>query len=278
MGNRPVLITGCQRSGTTLLRLILNSHPDILSIDEDRFHYPSINTYLNARIDGNRFRFSAESTKQQRSESSLVCFKLPKYAPILGFLKSLPNLRILWCIREPVDVVWSMLKLQSKLDEHHTVPWAAHPGCAQAEIANAYWTLTDETRQKLSQHMHRFQKILENPPVERSRRDNIFMGALCWTIKNALLERYEQAHIGFHLVRYEELVASPMDPIRSILDYIGADWNDDVLRHHEKHEGYSIGNTNNSRPIDNRGVGAGVDNLTAEEVKQINKMCRIISP
>jgi hypothetical protein len=35
--NRPIFIVGCQRSGTTLLRLILDSHPNISCGPETRF-------------------------------------------------------------------------------------------------------------------------------------------------------------------------------------------------------------------------------------------------
>ena len=34
MNNTPIIITGCQRSGTTLLHLILDSHPEVRGMDE----------------------------------------------------------------------------------------------------------------------------------------------------------------------------------------------------------------------------------------------------
>ena len=34
MKNKPILVLGCQRSGTTLLNLILDSHPQIHGFDE----------------------------------------------------------------------------------------------------------------------------------------------------------------------------------------------------------------------------------------------------
>ena len=69
----PILITGCQRSGTTLMNLILDSHPKIWGIDEDRFDFPSIYGYLSAPI-----------------PAPFVSFKLPRYAHIMPFIEMLP--------------------------------------------------------------------------------------------------------------------------------------------------------------------------------------------
>jgi len=260
MQNTPILITGCQRSGTTLMNLVLNSHPDILCIDEDRFRYPSINTYLNAQW-----------------LPAFVCFKLPRYAPILQFIKSLPDLKIIWCIRDPIDTVWSMMNLKVDLDENDTVSWAAHPTGAQAEIVDSFWSLNETMKRQLSGHINRFHGIARKPPLERSKLENIFTGALCWTIKNALPERYKEENIGFYTVHYEKLVTSPKHTIRSVLDHIGAEWNDDVLRHHEKHAGNSIGNTRNTRAIDSRSIGQGVVNFTREEADHISSVCGAVS-
>ena len=50
MSRKPILITGCQRSGTTLMSLILDSHPEIFNIDEYKFEYFAINTYLHGNL------------------------------------------------------------------------------------------------------------------------------------------------------------------------------------------------------------------------------------
>ena len=149
MSKTPILITGCQRSGTTLLNLILDSHPEMMSIDEDKFDYRFINTYLHA-----------EWLPQY------ISFKLPRYAPILLFLKSLKDLRIIWSIRDPVDVVWSMVKLQVVLDKVNTVAWAVHPNCAEREILNSYWVFPDVVKHDLAQDMKRYEMIVNKKPVE----------------------------------------------------------------------------------------------------------------
>ena len=260
MSNIPIVVTGCQRSGTTLLQLILNSHPEILSIDESAFSYPAINTYLYAQ-----------------GLPAFVAFKLPQYAPIVAFFKGLPDVRIFWCIRDPLDSIWSMLQLQLNTDQLQTVSWAAHPSGAQAEIINSLWTLDDHQLQSLSPHMQTYNGIMSKKPLERSREECIFSGALCWTIKNSLPSAYTSEEIPFHTVRYESLVSSPRDEIERLLAYSGVVWSDEVLQHHEKHQGVSIGNTDNSRPIDTRGVGQGTENFSDKEIGVIRQVAAFVA-
>lgn len=47
MSNQPILITGCQRSGTTMLNLILDSHPKITGVDEMEFRNENLPHYLS---------------------------------------------------------------------------------------------------------------------------------------------------------------------------------------------------------------------------------------
>ena len=256
MPNTPIVITGCQRSGTTLLSLVLDSHPNIKSIDEDKFDFPKINIYLHAPW-----------------FPRFVSFKLPRYASVLSFIKMLKDLRVIWCIRDPIDAVWSMIKLQMKLDGTNTVAWAAHPAFAQVEVLTSSCVLDKTVKLDLAQDLRRLEMIANKNPKERTRQENIFTGALCWRVKNELPSLYISENINFHTVRYESLVTKPEATIKQILGYIGVSWSDNVLRHHELHDGVSIGNTSNTRPIDSSGVGSGKANFTAEEVELIKEVC-----
>ena len=252
----PILITGCQRSGTTLMNLILDSHPKIWGIDEDRFDFPSIYGYLSAPI-----------------PAPFVSFKLPRYAHIMPFIEMLPGCRVLWCIRDPLDTVASMVKLNLKVG-NITAPWAIHPSGGWIEINTSYWILNDSQKADLRPHMEEFAKLSEKYKnrvqsneglTNFDRRDCVFIGALCWRIKNELPTVYKERNIDFHVVKYGELVANPKDRIKELLDFIGIEWSDEVLMHHRLHKGMSIGNTSNTRAIDQSGVGSGKKNLSQEE-------------
>lgn len=257
MSNKPILITGCQRSGTTLTHLVLNSHPAIHSIDELAFDHADLNTYLSAP-----------------NLPGFVSFKLPRYAQMLSFIETLPDARVLWCVRNPLDVVSSMVKLGQLLSEDGPlISWAAHPYCAPREILNSYWPLEVGQKQKVSHFMKEYERIIHKDLATRSRNELIFTGALCWRIKSEIPDLYRKRSIKFHILEYEQLVASPEQTIRRILQYIGVPWDSKVLHHHEVHDGISVGATDNSRPIDTRSVGQGADTFSAKEQAIVAKIC-----
>jgi hypothetical protein len=247
------------------MNLVLNSHPKIWSLDEDVFFLPSLYVYLfNPKM------------------PPYVAFKLPEYAHMVPFIKMLPDPRVIWCIRDPLDAVWSMLALQLDVGGI-TAPWAAHTAGGWGEIMNSIWVLSDEQKSQLAGPMKEFQR-LTNKFVGLSqsnkdltglieRKECAFMAALCWRIKNELPALYKAQGVDFHVARYEEIVTSPKERIAEILAYIGVDWDDKVLMHHRLHEGVSIGNTSNRRAIDKSSVGKGKKNLTQEEQDLIKSIC-----
>jgi len=84
MSNQIILITGCQRSGTTLLHLILDSHPEVHGIDEMQFNPQRTLEYINSP-----------------GFAPCISFKLPVASHAFGFIESLPDRKILWCVRAP---------------------------------------------------------------------------------------------------------------------------------------------------------------------------------
>ena len=162
-----------------------------------------------------------------------------------------------------------------------TVPWTVHPRGGWGEIANSYWALDPKQRAEISDHMARFWALSEkfanlskSPENLRKfdRLDCVFIGALCWMIKNKLLSQYKDRNIDFHMIKYEDLVTNPKDSIAQILDYIRVDWRDEVLTHHLLHKGMSIGNTDNTRAIDQKSLGEGKRNLSQEEQDLIKEI------
>jgi len=94
MAKNSILITGSQRSGTTLLHLILDSHPEIVGIDEENFIESQLSDY-----------------PEDKNTPACVSFKLPNYVHRFDRVKTWPNLKVLFCIRDPKDVVSSMMSI-----------------------------------------------------------------------------------------------------------------------------------------------------------------------
>jgi hypothetical protein len=255
--NRPIVITGCQRSGTTLLNLVLDSHPDITGIDEmDYYNFP-----LKEYLEHPRFH-------------PCVSFKLPQSTYEAAIIKSaMPGVKVLWCIRDPRDVVLSMMRLMLKSGDEAPLPWLSHPVGAKNDIENGVRVLQKAMGGELGGHYAAYRGIAAKPPVQWSQEDLVFVGALCWRLKQELLAEFDTAGIPYLILRFESLVRDPERTIRDALTFIGLPWHGDVLRHHQLHTGESVGGTINSRPIDGANTGKWASAFDTRALSIIGTVC-----
>jgi hypothetical protein len=154
------VITGCQRSGTTLLNLMLDSHPDLNGVDEGQFEPDRLMHF-----------------RTNRSFHPVVVLKLPQFSHMLPSLVTWPAVRILWLERDPRDVVASMLKLKMKRGEPRSYSWAVYPACGPAEIESCVRVLSPQRRAELAGELSRWEKIRCVPPSNRTRPDAIALAA-----------------------------------------------------------------------------------------------------
>jgi hypothetical protein len=202
-----------------------------------------------------------------------VCLKLPRFASNLACLtRFLSELKVLWCIRDPRDVIASMVNLHVKLNDVLSVSWLVHPGGAKYEFDHCLPVLDEQTRQELSVYETQYLTIEEKPPALRSREEAVFAGAFCWRIKNELLKIYEREHVDFEVVKYEMLVKHPKEEIKKALDYLNISWHRNVLKHHRLHKGIHMGKTDYSKPIDSANVGKWRTLFSKEELELINEL------
>ena len=126
LDSSPIFIVGMPRSGTTLVEQILSSHNKVFGADEIEF-IPEImsknfgNTDLNLFFEG-VLNFDAKDLKKIGEEyckkiqnysnnSERTTDKLPKNFLSIGFIKLiLPNSKIIHCIRNPKDTIFSIFK------------------------------------------------------------------------------------------------------------------------------------------------------------------------
>ena len=255
--NRPIVITGCQRSGTTLLNLVLDSHPDVTGVDEMDFYKASLSEYLSSP----RFH-------------PCVSFKLPQSTYEAATIKSaMPGVKVLWCIRDPRDVVLSMMRLMLESAEGPPLPWLAHPVGARNDIENGVRVLRQTMGGELAAHVETYRGIAGKPAAAWSREDSVLVGALCWRLKQELLAGFDAAGIPCRVVRFEDLVGDPGRTIRGALQFIGLPWHENVLRHHLLHTGVSVGGTVNTRPIDGANTGKWADAFDARALAIIRTVC-----
>lgn len=254
MSNQPILITGCQRSGTTLLNLVLGSHPEIHAIDEMEFDPDRGAAYLSDPSLGPR-----------------VCFKQPTWASDLPAMQGIPGLKVLWVVRDPRAATASMITLQLDF-KGIASPWAAHPLGGGREIRNCLGAL-EKLPPDLQPALQAYVDDLAVPPGRWSTDQCVRAGALCWRLKNELPDLYRKVGMDFRLVVYEHLVSDPRGELGPILEYLGAPWDDAVLGHHRLRQGMAVGGTDRGRAIDTSSMERWRERLTSPQLETIRTIC-----
>lgn len=196
---RPIFIVGCPRSGTTLLRLMLDSHPAISCGPETHFvavleqvmnRWPALQRYgfdedywydkLAELVDSFQRDYAARRGKQRWAD------KTPRYALHLPFIDKLfPSCQVIHLIRDGRDVVAS-----------HRDSWG-------------------------------YKSAVGAPDKWRS----FITAARAWGA-TVPAERYSE-------LRYEDLVADPETSLRRIISFLDEPWDDVVLAHDQvEHDVY----------------------------------------
>jgi sulfotransferase family protein len=248
-------ILGCQRSGTTLLRLILESHPDVFCHDE-------LTAYSI---------LAGSAAEEPPRPVRRIGFKVPRYTeqfldPVLRddgiagdcapFYLGEP---ILFVVRNVYDTIASMRKL--KFD-----------GATWCELwvprnLEAKWRQNESFREQYAEEWRR---------IEDSSDRLLGQAALYWKYKTEALFRYQAAGLPILPVKYERLVAQPEVILRSVCDFLSIPFDDCLLRHHEAshtelfENGWTVGNTDPGRPIQRESVGQSPQFLTNDECRQID--------
>ena len=206
----PIFLGGCPRSGTTLLRVMLDSHPDIACGSELRLVHVFANLWRNIRdtrgdilrehfgvTDGNLKTSFADQLgnilerHRVAQGKSRVAEKTPANVTVFPLLRELfPASPLIHVIRDGRDVVASLLGM-SWHDERSGKPMDI---VSDVHAAATTW--------------------VECVSIGRS----------------VIAEPGASAH--YHEIRYEELIQDPVQVLRKLLEFLGLQWNDAVLEFH----------------------------------------------
>lgn len=227
------VITGCQRSGTTLLGMVLEAHPNVDLIDEQHpdFHpFGEITRELDV----------GTAAAHQSGVDRLVGFKAPRDSHRLhDIVQAIPHVRFLWLERDVLQVVSSMLSLRIQ-----NSVWALE--FAPREIKKHIAATADQIAE------HLFASAGELP--EESDRA-VLLAALCWVVKREQRRAGQGAHASrMHHINYEDLVTDPEGSTRRLLAFLDLEWHDAVLTHHtaidDAPEFTRPGGAVSTRPVD----------------------------
>ena len=197
----PIFLIGFPRSGTTLLDVILDSHPKVEVIEEKNIVGKLINS-LNELPGGNLeclknmqndqlkkirdvYFDSLESTIKNKSNSKIYIDKFPLNIVYVGeIVRVFPNSKFVLSLRHPCDCVLSCFMQNFQLND------------AMANFLN------------LEDSAHLYDAVMN-----------------LWTQYTSIFS------INYHEVKYENLVENFERTVRSVLDFLGLSWNSSLLEY-----------------------------------------------
>ena len=247
-------LAGCQRSGTTLLRLILNSHSQITCFDE-AVAYAT---------------FMGQNNSSAESDSKIIGYKIPRFAeqllatdvcdpdyPHIPQFFSEEN-EIIFITRDVLDVISSMKSLKFSAEESWLQKYAVD-------------ILKFRMKDKLFCKKYKREIKL----VEKCNYSDCAVGALYWKYKNDSFFEYQKHGLKLIAVQYENLVTSPEYEINKIIDFLGVEYEDSLLNHHRQQhgelepDGKAIGGTDPARAISSSSIGKHVGVISQNEIQII---------
>jgi hypothetical protein len=267
----PIFIVGANRSGTTLVRLILNAHSRI-AIPDELIYFDS---YLaSVPIEAWRAPDLSEATYSAFVEDFLdrASASLPGLDPAVltsRILEGAPN------FKRPYQLVldaWA---------RHHGKPRWGEKTPGNLFYADILYDMFPKAR---------FIYVVRDPRagVASMQRvsflpDDVVFNVLSRrkhdTTGRATLERHVPAPRRM-TVRYEDLVRDPAAVVRTLCDFIGEDFEPSMLHFHRDADDYMKAeaardyNAAATAPISASKIAAWKDRLTTDEVAIVEHLCR----
>ena len=252
----PFFIMGCQRSGTTLMARILDSHSR-LGVFIESHYYTRIRRdlylYGDLRKSRNLLRLIADLLEINRMKG----VKSPEIDEFLNALAA-PTFE---------GVLTTLLHL-----------YASSQGKKRGG---------DKTPEHYIYLSEILEKFPESPVIFliRDPRDTVFsirkafgtsIEGATWKWNQAFLS-YQQASRPVHLVRYEELVRKPAEIVEAICAFLRENYESSVLRYYERipPAGGSFALPHHKKllgPVDTGSVG-GFRQMPSHEIRQIEAAC-----
>lgn len=232
--DRPIFVVGSNGSGSTLLRLMLDSHPNIAIPEETGFlRLAALHRWVPYwKLGGDWYRNLGLTDEQLNSElADFYGGLFSSYAASRGKQR--------WGDKTPFHV-WHLDLAARMYPDAVFVGIVRHPAAA------------------VNSMRRRFRRGLGGAITHWRRSTQQLLTA--------------GARLGdrFVLLRYEDLVTGPETVMRALLDAVSEPWSQTVLAHHEVHPtAESTGFTRTDRPVDTKSLAEWERELTGSGLDRV---------
>lgn len=228
------------------MRLILDSHPKIEFFDEGR-------AYKTFDNDG-----------PYSSIKPITGLKMPVLTELFSEYKCIQekykNDPIIFMKRGVLSTVASMLRMGPK--------WLKTETADKVDC----W-VTDKSR-KFSEIYGESYKNLKNVKYPELAKATLF-----WLYKTCTYDELVKLGYPVIAVEYDNLVGKPKNEIQRVIDFLGLEWDDVLLNHHQlqhgdvNKKGFAIGGTFAARAIDKDSLYKWDKVFTQDQQKEIISIC-----
>ena len=245
-------IIGCQRSGTTLMRLILECHSRIACLDEGRA-YAALAGQQPLPVDRPLVGLKVPAVTEQLAGEMLW--------DATG-LDQVPNpyrqQPLLFMVRDARDTIASMLAL-------HVAGRRWVDGWLKPTLAGK--------RARCAGFAERYAADLA--ALDAAGAPELAQAAFYWRYKTEAFFDYVSRGFPALLIRYEDVVSRPRQELQRVCEFLGVEWQPALLAHsHAPHgetdeQGFTIGGTQARRAINDLSVDRWRAVFTDEEAATI---------
>ena len=273
----PIFVIGAERSGTTLLRLMLTAHPDICIPPESLF-FVALESKYGAAPD-----------------------LLPQIEDFLNDLYN-NNFHRFWEWNVDPKLLLSNWKNHHQLSYTQAVETVYQTYCQQFDPAASIWG------DKNPFHIYQLGKIRRYFPgvkvilivrdfracyssvkklvAKEQERGEVWQGIKTigglthqWNQVVKIIEKYHQKWEQFYLVSYEDLVREPSAQLAKICKWVGVDFQESMLQFYQKNAelglvpvNQMVWHPNTLEPIGSDRINAWQDELSVTELETIELM------
>ncbi len=237
----PIFILSCPRSGSTLLRYILDSHPEICCPPEIYLGSLIKKLYKSIYFSIGQIEHGSTSTEKNKFVAQEV------QAIILNIMErySHEKRKLLWCEKTPNNVYF--------LDEISNVFPDAKYICLYRHCVDVVYSLIQAKPYKNRPDMM--------PYLYQNTGNMAGAGFDSWLEQTSIISNFEREHKEMCFsVNYEELVNNPNNTLSALFQFIGVDWDELFLERafiepHDQGEGDS--NVAFEKKIHTNSIGKG---------------------